>query len=64
MNEDQLKGSWKELRGKVQRKWGELTDDDLDRVNGSREELIGILQKRSGQAREKIEQEIKRLEDG
>ncbi|WP_290650245.1 CsbD family protein [Aquisalimonas sp.] len=63
MNEDRLKGNWEEMRGKVQRKWGELTDDELDQVKGSRKELVGILQKRYGKAKDEIEREVKSLEE-
>jgi uncharacterized protein YjbJ (UPF0337 family) len=34
MNEDILKGKWKQLRGQIQQKWGDLTDDDLNRIEG------------------------------
>jgi len=38
MNEDMLRGRWKQVRGKIQQKWGELTDDDMDQIEGRREE--------------------------
>jgi len=47
---DILFGKWLELRGRVRQKWGELTDDDLTRLSGQREELAGILQQRFGYA--------------
>jgi len=52
MNSDVLKGNWKQFRGEVKRKWGQLTDDDLDQVEGEREKLVGKLQERYGKARE------------
>ncbi len=61
MNEDILKGKWKEIKGAVKQKWGKLTDDDLTRVEGVKEELLGLLQKRYGYAREKAEQEYKKF---
>ena len=39
MNWDQVKGNWKQLKGKAQQVWGDLTDDDLDVIEGKREEL-------------------------
>lgn len=60
MNDDILKGNWKQLRGKVKQWWGELTDDDLDRVDGSMEELAGKLQERYGYERDEAEREIER----
>src|SRR5262245_60445194 len=60
VNEDILKGNWKQLRGKVKQWWGELTDDDLDRVDGSVDELAGRLQERYGYERDEAEREIER----
>ncbi len=62
MDTDRIKGNWKEFRGRVQRKWGEITDDELDRINGSRRELMGIIQKRYGMAKEQVQREIRDLE--
>lgn len=61
MNEDILKGKWKEIRGAVKQKWGKLTDDDLTQVKGAKDKLLGLLQKRYGYAREKAEQEYKKF---
>lgn len=58
MNEDILKGKWKQLKGKAQQQWGKLTDDDLERVQGGREELIGIVQERYGYERSRAEREV------
>jgi len=58
MNWDQIKGDWKQLKGTVRERWGELTNDDVDRVAGEREQLIGRLQKRYGIARDKAEQQV------
>jgi len=58
MNTDTLRGKWKQLKGKARQKWGKLTDDDLDRISGSRDELIGVLRERYGKSREEIEKEV------
>ena len=58
MNWDQIAGGWKEMKGHVREKWGELTDDDLDRIEGKREQMVGLLQRKYGYAKEKAEQEI------
>jgi uncharacterized protein YjbJ (UPF0337 family) len=44
----------------VKQWWGELTDDDLDRVDGNVDELAGRLQERYGYEREEAEREIER----
>lgn len=62
MNWDIMKGEWKQLRGKIKEQWGELTDDDLDRIEGKRDQLLGAVQKRYGIAREEAEQQLRRFE--
>jgi len=58
MNMDQLKGDWKQLKGKIKEKWGKLTDDDLTVVEGKRDQLAGILQQRYGYAKDQAEKEL------
>ncbi|MDY0281402.1 MAG: CsbD family protein [Salinivirgaceae bacterium] len=62
MNSDQIKGKWKQAKGKVQQQWGKLTDDDLDVINGQRKELIGKVQERYGIAKEEAEKQVKKWE--
>jgi len=61
MNWDRIEGSWKELKGKVKEKWGELTDDDLEQAAGRRDQLIGALQRRYGYERDRAERELDEL---
>lgn len=58
MNWNQIEGNWEQFKGKVQTKWGKLTDDDLDVIKGKRKELAGRLQKHYGKAQEEVESEI------
>jgi uncharacterized protein YjbJ (UPF0337 family) len=58
MNWDRVEGNWTEFKGKVQQKWGKLTDDDLDVIEGKQKELVGRLQQRYGVAKEAAEREI------
>jgi len=58
MNREILKGKWKRLKGSARPKWGKLTDDDLDRIEGSRDELVGMIQERYGKSREEAEREV------
>jgi len=60
MNADIFKGKWKQLRGDVKKWWGNLTDDDLDKIDGERDKLVGWLQERYGYARERAEAEVDR----
>ncbi len=58
MNEDILKGKWKQIRGRSKEWWGKLTDDDLDMIDGNRDQLIGKLQERYGYTKDRAAQEV------
>jgi uncharacterized protein YjbJ (UPF0337 family) len=58
MNWDRIEGNWKRFKGKAQQNWGDLTNDDLDVVEGKRTELAGRLQNRYVIAREEAERQI------
>ena len=58
MNKDQIQGSWDEFKGRVKRAYAELTEDDFTRADGSRDKLIGIIEKRFGDAKEKISEKL------
>jgi uncharacterized protein YjbJ (UPF0337 family) len=57
MNWDQVEGKWKQYKGKTKEKWGKLTDDDLDVINGKREQLVGRIQQRYGIAKDEAERQ-------
>jgi len=61
MNDDIFKGKWKQLRGQIQQKWGDLTNDDLDRMKGTQTEFEGLLQERYGYTKERATQEVDSL---
>ena len=63
MTWDEIKGNWRDYKGRLKEKWGELTDDDLDRIEGKRDQLLGVLQNRYGRTRERAENEIRDFED-
>jgi uncharacterized protein YjbJ (UPF0337 family) len=58
MDWNRVQGSWKQVKGNVKEKWGKLTDDDLDVINGRREQLEGKLQERYGFAKDQIRKEV------
>jgi uncharacterized protein YjbJ (UPF0337 family) len=62
MNWDTVKGDWKQFRGKVKEQWGKLTDDDLDRIEGKRDQLLGVVQKKYGIARDEAERQVRSFE--
>ena len=53
--DDILKGKWKQMRGKLQEKWGELSDDELDEAKGERSQVVGLLQEKYGYAKAEAE---------
>lgn len=55
MTQEQIQGNWNELKGALMDKWGELSDDELCRVKGNATQLLGTIQKRTGETRESIE---------
>ena len=63
MNADVIKGKWHQLEGEVKSRWGKLTDDDLDRVAGDSEKLIGRVQERYGYAHHDAEREVREFFD-
>ena len=52
------KGNWKQVQGEVQKQWGDLTNDDLDKIEGERTKLEGKLQERYGYAKDQAEKEV------
>lgn len=63
MNKLQIKGDWNIARGKIKQKWAKLTDDDLQFVAGQEDELVGRIQKRTGEARENVERALKEFSE-
>jgi uncharacterized protein YjbJ (UPF0337 family) len=60
MNQDIFEGKWKEMRGQVKEWWGKLTDDDLDRVEGKAEQVVGLLQQKYGYTKERAQEQYDR----
>ena len=58
MDWNRVEGSWKQVKGTVQEKWGKLTDNDLTVVAGKRDQLAGLLQEKYGYAKEQAEKEL------
>ena len=55
----EIKGDWNIIKGSLKQKWATLTDDDLQLIEGQQDELLGRIQKRTGQTREAVEAAIK-----
>lgn len=63
MNKDIISGKWTQLKGKMQAKWGDLTDDDFDVAEGNAQYLSGKLQERYGWDRDRAEKEVKDFDE-
>lgn len=62
MNKDTVKGNFTQLKGKIKQKWGQLTDDEIDEMEGHAEILSGKLQERYGLEREEAERQAKEFQ--
>jgi uncharacterized protein YjbJ (UPF0337 family) len=62
MNWDRVEGNWKQWKGKVREQWGKITDDDLDRIAGKRDQLVGKVQETYGIARYEADRQIREWE--
>lgn len=58
---DKLKGNWNQVKGKLKQKYGDLTDDDLTYAEGQEDELIGRIQEKTGESKDKIRDYIDSL---
>ncbi len=61
MNRDQAKGKWDQLMGRAKKAWGELTDDDFKKAEGSEDKLYGVIQERFGDTKEAIKAKLDKL---
>ena len=52
------KAKWKQMRGRIRERWGKITDNDLDRIEGTMERLVGVLMERYGYGRRRARREV------
>lgn len=63
MNTEILQGKWLQAKGLIQEKWGEITGDELDQINGNKELLIGKMQEKYGISKEKAQEAAEEIEN-
>ena len=63
VNQQVLEGHWNDIQGKLRNHWGQLTDSDLERFKGDAEQLVGMIQRKTGEAREEVENYLQRITD-
>lgn len=61
VNEQQLRGSWNEIQGQLRKHWGQLTNDDVLAFGGNVDQLVGMIQRKTGDSREAIENFLNHL---
>lgn len=61
MNRDIFEGNWRQMKGKVKARWGKLTDDELDQIEGNYDVLLGKIQEAYGMSREEVERDLSSL---
>jgi uncharacterized protein YjbJ (UPF0337 family) len=61
VNQQTLEGNWNEIKGKLHEKWGQVTKDELQKARGNVDQLVGIIQRKTGEARERIEDYLDEL---
>ncbi len=63
MNQDIFEGTWEHVKGKIKKFWGNLTDDDLKKIEGNQQEIIGKLQERYGYTKEEAKKSIEEFKN-
>ena len=58
MDWNRIEENWKQVKGKVKEKWGKLTDDELDKMSGRRDQLEGKIQERYGIAKDQAKKDV------
>jgi uncharacterized protein YjbJ (UPF0337 family) len=61
VNQQTLEGNWNEIKGKLHERWGQLTQDDLQKAQGNVDQLVGLIQRKTGEARERVEQYLSEI---
>ena len=61
VDQQTLECNWNEIKARLREKWGQLTDDDLPQIRGDMEEIIGVVQRRTGEAREAIQRYLQEV---
>ena len=61
INQQTLQGNWNEIKGKLRTKWGQLTNDELQTFDGNVDRLVGMIQRKTGEARDSVEHYLEEM---
>jgi uncharacterized protein YjbJ (UPF0337 family) len=61
LNQQTLEGNWNEIKGKLHERWGQVTQDELQRARGNVDQLVGLIQRKTGEARDRVEEFLNEL---
>lgn len=61
MNQDTISGKWKEIKGEIQKTWGSITGDEIEKTKGDMKAVAGLLQQKYGMAREEADEKVTSL---
>jgi uncharacterized protein YjbJ (UPF0337 family) len=62
MNWEHMKANWNQAKGEIKARWGDLTDDDLTRISGEMDKLVGVIQERYGITKEEAQRQVDSME--
>ncbi|TVS12778.1 MAG: CsbD family protein [Planctomycetaceae bacterium] len=60
VNQQVMKGSWNQIKGKLRERWGQVTEDELEEARGNADQIVGLIQQRTGETRGEIEAYLER----
>lgn len=58
LTKEELTGTWNDIKGRIKKEWGDITDNELNQVEGNVDRLVGLVQKKTGMARTEIEKKL------
>ena len=61
INQATLQGNWNEIKGRLRKRWGQLSNDDVQTFNGNVDQLVGLIQRKTGEARSQVEDYLDEL---
>jgi uncharacterized protein YjbJ (UPF0337 family) len=61
INQNMLRGNWNEIKGKLKAHWGALSNDDIQTFNGNVDQLVGLIERKTGETRAAVEDYINQL---